>query len=281
MNLAVRGIAANLGSKAASTFQEDQHKDLKIDYALMNPPFNQKAWRKEGELESDPRWLGYKVPAVSNANYAWILNMVSKLNQNGVGALILANGALSEDSAGYDIRKQLIENDLVESIIILPRDMFYSTDISVTIWIFNRNKKARTVTKNGIAKNLRDRTNEILLVDYRQGHITVNEDKENEFSPEDRKIITDIYHNWQSEDYETLYKDVRELCKSVKKEDVAKMDYNLTPSKYIEFIDHDLEIDFEKEMGRIQTEMKDLMKEEKESQQSLIDAFKGIGYGIE
>lgn len=281
MNLAVRGIAANLGPKAASTFQEDQHKDLKIDYALMNPPFNQKAWRKSGELESDPRWIGYKTPAESNANYAWILNMVSKLNQNGVGALILANGALSEDGMGYEIRKQLIENDLVEAIIILPRDMFYATDISVTIWIFNKNKKARTVVKNGEERKLRDRSNEILFIDYRQGNTSVNEDKEKELSPEDRKNIYDIYHNWQSVDKDIIYKDTAELCYSAKKEEIAKMDYNLAPSKYIEFVDHDLEIDFEKEMKRIQLEMKNLMEEEKSSQKALIDAFGGIGYGIE
>ena len=116
MNLAIRGISANMGSKAASTFTEDQHPDLKADFALMNPPFNQKGWREEDELLDDPRWNGYAIPPVSNANYAWILNMVSKLSQNGVGCLLLANGSLNAGGTEYEIRKQLIENDLIEAM---------------------------------------------------------------------------------------------------------------------------------------------------------------------
>lgn len=137
MNLAIRGISANLGNKAADTFADDQHKDLKADYIMANPPFNLKDWRAENELTDDPRWTGYEVPPKSNANYAWILNMISKLSQNGVAGFILANGALSGGGEEYKIRKQIIENDLVEAIVILPRAMFYSTDISVTLWIFS------------------------------------------------------------------------------------------------------------------------------------------------
>lgn len=165
MNLAIRGISANIGSIADSTFTNDLHPDLKANYALMNPPFNQKDWRTENALLEDGRWNGYEVPPVSNANYAWILNMISKLSQNGVGALLLANGALGADGVEQKIRKQLIENDLVEAIIILPRNMFYSTEISVTVWIFNKNKTKRTITTNGNTRELRDRTNEIFLID--------------------------------------------------------------------------------------------------------------------
>ena len=121
MNLAIRGISANLGDKATSTFTNDLHKDLKADYALMNPPFNQRDWREENELTDDARWKGYDTPPTGNANYAWILNMISKLSQNGVGCLLLANGALSADGVEYNIRKQLIELNFCISKIELKR----------------------------------------------------------------------------------------------------------------------------------------------------------------
>src|SRR5690554_4800557 len=164
MNLAIRGIAANLGDKAADTFAQDQHKDLKADFIMANPPFNQKDWRGENELIDDPRWRGYDVPPKSNANYGWILNMVSKLSENGVAGFILANGALSGGGEEYKIRRKLIENNLVEAIIIIPRDTFYTTDISVTLWILNRNKKQRTTTINDKLKNYRDREKEVLFM---------------------------------------------------------------------------------------------------------------------
>ncbi len=130
---------------------------------MANPPFNLKKWRKEDELVDDPRWHGYNVPRVSNANYAWILHMISKLDvSHGIAGFLLANGALN-DSDEFEIRKKLIENDKVEAIIVLPRDMFYTTDISVTMWIVNMNKKAGTV--NG--RKLRDRVGEVLFVDLR------------------------------------------------------------------------------------------------------------------
>ena len=122
MNLAIRGISANLGEMAENTFMKDQHKDLKADYIMANPPFNQKAWRAADELLDDPRWDGYEVPPTSNANYAWILNIVSKMSANGVAGFLLANGALSGGGDEYKIRKKLIENDLVEAIVILPRN---------------------------------------------------------------------------------------------------------------------------------------------------------------
>ena len=116
MNLAIRGISANLGEMAANTFTNDQHKDLKADYIMANPPFNQKEWRADNELIDDPRWNGYEVPPISNANYGWILNIVSKLSQNGVAGFLLANGALSDDGTELKIREQLIRNNLVEAI---------------------------------------------------------------------------------------------------------------------------------------------------------------------
>ncbi|MDL2322852.1 type I restriction-modification system subunit M [Bacteroidales bacterium OttesenSCG-928-A17] len=279
MNLAIRGISANLGAKAANTFSDDQHKDLKADYIMANPPFNQKDWRAEGELIDDPRWRGYDVPPKSNANYGWILNMASKLSENGVAGFILANGALSGGGEEYKIRRKLIKNDLVEAIVVLPRDMFYTTDISVTLWILNKNKKERVVQIGDEERKYRNRKGEILFVDLRRWG-TEYEKKYIELMPDDISKIALNYHNWQQENYEDSYSNIPEYCHSVKFEDVKRNDFSLVPSKYIEFIDRDLELDFDKEMKRIQGEFKELLKDEKQSQEELIEAFKGLGYEL-
>lgn len=279
MNLAIRGINANLGDKAASTFTSDLHKDLKADFALMNPPFNQKGWRGENELTDDARWKGYDTPATSNANYAWILNMVNKLSQNGVGCLLLANGALSADGVEYNIRKQLIENDLVEAVIVLPNRMFYSTDISVTIWVFNKNKHSRIADKGGKEFKYRERTNEILLFDLRQkGH--PYEKKYVEFTPEDRREVVDVYHTWQSADNYENYRNIAGFCQSVRKNDVVEKDYSLVTSKYIEFDSAIEEIDYTEEMTRIQGELKELFLQEEQSRKELAKVLEELGYGI-
>jgi type I restriction enzyme M protein len=279
MNLAIRGISGNIGEKAADTFVEDQHKDLKADYIMANPPFNQKDWRGENELIDDPRWRGYDVPPKSNANYGWILNMVSKLSENGVAGFILANGALSGGGEEYKIRRKLIENNLVEAIVIIPRDTFYTTDISVTLWILNKNKKARTVEINGKQKNYRNRENEILFVDLRRWG-TEYEKMFIELTSEDIAKVAENYHNWQQTDNHKTYKDVPEYCYSANFDELKANDFSLVPSKYIEFIDRDSEIDFDTEMKRIQKDFKTLLKEEKESQDQLINAFKTLGYEL-
>ena len=294
MNLAIRGIAHNLGTTNASTFTNDQHKDKKVDYIMANPPFNLKAWRNEDELVKDSRWDGYceTAPRVSNANYAWILHMISKLDVNhGIAGFLLANGALG-DADDTEIRENIIKKDKVEAIIVLPRDMFYTTDISVTLWIVNMNKKAGTV--NG--RQVRDRQGEILFMDLRTWDENIDEIVIEKGSKKKKTVLTDtqianvkeVYNNWQSVDT-SLYQDVPEFCKSVKvfnkdaKDDEATVEskgYVLMPSKYIKFIDHDLDIDYKKEMSRIQGEMKEVLQQEKQSQQMLEDAFKGIGYDI-
>jgi type I restriction enzyme M protein len=279
MNLAIRGISGNLGEKAADTFADDQHKDLKADYIMANPPFNQKDWRGENELIDDPRWKGYDVPPKSNANYGWILNMVSKLSDNGVAGFILANGALSGGGEEYKIRRKLIENNLVEAIVIIPRDTFYTTDISVTLWILNKNKKARTVEINGKQKNYRDREKEILFMDLRRW----GQEFEKQFielTEADIAKVAENYHNWQQADYKKTYKNVPEYCYSASFEEIQANDFSLVPSKYIEFIDRDSEIDFDTEMKRIQKEFKNLLEEERKSQEQLINAFKTLGYEL-
>jgi type I restriction enzyme M protein len=279
MNLAIRGISGNLGEKAADTFADDQHKDLKADYIMANPPFNQKDWRAENELKDDPRWRGYEVPPKSNANYAWILNMVSKLSDNGVAGFILANGALSGGGEEYKIRRALIENNLVEAILVLPRNMFYTTDISVTLWILNKNKKERLVNIGDETHTNRNREKEVLFVDLRRWG-TEYEKMYLELSPvEIVKIVTN-FHNWRKIDYKDTYKNVPEYCYSASFEELKANNFSLVPSKYIEFIDHDSEIDFDTEMKRIQKDFKTLLKEEKQSQEQLINAFKTLGYEL-
>lgn len=279
MNLAIRGISANLGEMAANTFSNDQHKDLKADYIMANPPFNQKEWRAANELTDDPRWDGYEVPPTSNANYGWILHIVSKLSQNGVAGFLLANGALSDDGIELKIRQQLIENNLVEAIIILPRSLFYTTDISVTLWILNRNKKARVAEQNGRLKRYRNREKEILFMDLRQMG-SPYEKKYIELTDEDRAKVTAVYHNWQQEGYEETYENVPEFCYSAHKDEVEEKGFTLVPSRYIEFVNRDENIDFDAKMKLLQSELKELLIAEEKSKEDLLSVFKELGYEI-
>ena len=280
MNLAIRGISANLGEMAANTFTNDQHKDLKADFIMANPPFNQKQWRAENELVDDPRWNGYEVPPTSNANYGWILNIVSKLSQNGVAGFLLANGALSDDGTELKIRQQLIENHLVEAIIILPRNLFYTTDISVTLWVLNKNKKARVVEQNGKLKRYRNREDEILFMDLRQMG-SPYEKKYIELTEEDRAKVTSVYHNWQQEGYEETYENVPEFCYSASFDEVKEKGFTLVPSRYIEFVNRDENIDFDTKMKSLQGELKELLVQEEKSKSDLLAVFKELGYEIE
>jgi type I restriction enzyme M protein len=275
MNLAIRGISGNLGEKAADTFLDDQHKDLKADFIMANPPFNQKDWRGENELIDDPRWKGYDVPPKSNANYGWILNMVSKLSENGVAGFILANGALSGSGEEYKIRRKLIENKLVEAILILPQDMFYTTNISVTLWIINKNKKAQTKKVGDETRKFRNRENEILFMDLRQIGIPF-EKKYIQFSDDDILKITSTYHTWQTTEIEN----VAEFCYAATYEEVVKKDFSLVPSKYIEFVNRDENIEFENKMKKLQVEFSELLKAEDQSKKDLLTVFKELGYEI-
>jgi len=277
MNLAIRGINANLGEKAADTFANDQHKDLKADYIMANPPFNLKDWRGEHELLDDPRWMGYEVPPKSNANYGWILNMVSKLSENGTAGFLLANGALSGAGEEYKIRKKLIENNIVEAILILPRNMFYTTDISVTLWVLNKNKKKNFIQIVDTEKQYRNRENEILFMDLREIGIPF-EKKFTQFSDENIKQIAETFHSWQIEN--SNYKNIPEYCYSATKEEIAKKDFSLVPSKYIAFVNRDENIDFDDKMKALQTEFSDLLKAEEQSKNDLLNVFKKLGYEI-
>ena len=279
MNLALRGISHNLGSESDSTFTNDLHKGLYFDYIMANPPFNLKGWYNDN-LKNDPRWTDYATPPESNANYAWILHMLSHLKPlSGVAGFLLANGALGDTDA-LEIRKELIKNDKVEAIIILPRELFITTDISVTFWILNQNKKGGKYH----GRQLRNREYEILFMDLRQwteNPVKGEQKKKERLITEQIQRVADIYHQWQSEGTDGNNFAVPELYRSVGIDEIEQNGWTLVPSKYIEFIDHDLDIDYPKEMARIQQEMKELMQREKESQTMLEEAFKGIGYGIE
>ena len=279
MNLALRGISHNLGGEADSSFTHDLHKGLYFNYIMANPPFNLKGWYDEN-LKSDARWADYVTPPESNANYAWILHMLSHLKPlDGVAGFLLANGALG-DSDTVEIRKKLIQNDKVEAIIILPRELFITTDISVTLWILNQNKKGGDYH----GRKLRNREGEILFMDLRtwtENPVKGESHKKVRLTTEQIERAARIYHTWQEEGMDGANYAVPELYRSVGIAEIEKNGWSLVPSKYIEFIDHDLEIDFPAEMKRIQQEMRDVLAQEKESQKMLEEAFRGIGYGIE
>lgn len=279
MNLALRGISHNLGDEADSSFSHDLHKGLYFNYIMANPPFNLKGWYNEN-LKNDARWVDYTTPPDSNANYAWILHMLSHLKPlDGVAGFLLANGALG-DGDTVEIRKKLIKNDKVEAIIILPRELFITTDISVTLWILNQNKKGGAYH----GRKLRNREHEILFMDLRtwsENPVKNESKKKVRLATEQIERAASIYHAWQDEGTDGLHYEVPELYRSVGMAEIEKNGWSLIPSKYIEFIDHDLEIDYEKEMGRIQREMRDVLALERESQKMLVKAFKGIGYGLD
>lgn len=279
MNLALRGISHNLGEMSDSTFTHDLHNGLYFNYIMANPPFNLKGWYDDN-LESDGRWADYSAPPESNANYAWILHMLSHLKPlDGVAGFLLSNGALGDIDA-LNLRKMLILNDKIEAIIVLPRELFITTDISVTLWILNQNKKGG----NYHGRKLRNREREILFMDLRtwtENFVKGENKKKVLLNNEQIQRAAGIYHTWQSEGINGASFEEPELYRSVGIDEIEKQSWSLVPSKYIKFIDHDLDIDFNKEMQRIQTEMKAVLKQEKESQKMLENAFNRIGYGID
>ncbi|MBR0256762.1 MAG: N-6 DNA methylase [Synergistaceae bacterium] len=278
MNLALRGISHDLGEGADSSFTHDLHRGLYFDYIMANPPFNLKGWYNN-HIEHDSRWTDYGLPPESNANYAWILHILSHLKPLcGVAGFLLANGALGDNDTA-EIRRKLIDNDKVEAIIILPRELFITTDISVTLWILNNNKKGGLYH----GRNLRDRHNEILFMDLRTWteNAVKNEGKKKcRLSQEQITRAAEIYHVWQEDGTDGANYSLPELYRSVNVDEVAASGYSLVPSRYIEFTDRDMGIDFGAEMLRVQSEMRGIMLEERESREMLVGAFGGIGYGI-
>jgi type I restriction enzyme M protein len=313
MNLAIRGISGNLGEVPADTFFKDQHPDLKADYIMANPPFNLKAWRGADELTDDPRWSGYEVPPTGNANYGWILHMVSKLSENGVAGFVLANGAMSTSTKGEgDIRQKLIENDLVDCMIALPGQLFYTTQIPVCLWFLTKNKKALSLPspsgrgaggEGDIVRNFRDRTGETLFIDARN-HGTMVDRTHKELTESDLSEITDTYHRWRSDKYKPKkykpeaqasessqpeasasgtsdqYADRPGFCKSATIADIAANDFVLTPGRYVGATPlEDDGIPFETKMTELTTTLYQQMEDAEKLGNAIRKNLEALGYG--
>ena len=261
MNLAIRGIENNLGSKNADTFHEDLHKNLKADYILANPPFNQSDWGQP-LLVDDARWK-WGTPPQGNANYGWIEHMLDKLSQKGKAGVVLANGSLSSNTSGEgDIRRKILEDDLVDCIVALPDKLFYTTGIPVCIWFFNRDKKHKGQT---------------LFIDARKMGDMVNR-RLRELSDEDIKKIANTYIAWQNEDG---YEDVQGYCKVASIDEIKEHDYILTPGRYvgIEEVEDDDE-PFEEKMERLTNTLANQFKKSRELEEEIRKQLGGIGYEL-
>jgi len=295
MNLAIRGISANLGDVPADTFFKDQHPDLKADFIIANPPFNLKEWRGPDELTNDPRWAGYETPPTGNANYGWILHMISKLSDSGVAGFVLANGSMSTNTKGEgEIRKQIIENDLVDCMIALPGQLFYTTQIPVCLWFLTKNKKAQTFSDG--RKQHRNREGETLFIDARNMGSMISRIHK-ELTADDIADIANTYHAWRragaqvscspgmgendrGESTEQGYKDIPGFCRSATLDDIKANDYVLTPGRYVGAaeIEDDGEL-FEEKMQQLTQTLFQQMAEAQELDAVIKQNLKGLGYG--
>lgn len=223
MNLAIRGMEGNLGEMNADTFHNNQHKDLKADYILANPPFNISDWGGD-RLKEDQRWK-YGIPSEGNANYAWLQHMIHHLAPHGYAGIVLANGSLSSNQASEgEIRKKLIEADLVDCIVSLPGQLFYTTQIPASLWFLARTKK-----KNGF----RDRQKEILFIDCRKMGAMVSRVQRELTDEEIKNVIAKTYHAWRGEKDAGDYEDKAGFCKAVKIDEIEKNGWVLTPGRYV------------------------------------------------
>jgi type I restriction enzyme M protein len=222
MNLAIRGIEANLGPHNADTFRNDLHKDLKADFILANPPFNMSTWGGEG-LREDVRWK-FGAPPPRNANYAWIEHMIHHLAPNGVAGFVMANGSMSSQSSGEgEIRKAIVQADLVDCMIALPGQLFYGSMIPAALWFLARDKK------DG---KLRDRRGQALFIDARKmGHLV--DRRHRELSDEEIAKVAGTYHSWRGEKDVGEYVDVAGFCKSATLKEVESHGFVLTPGRYV------------------------------------------------
>lgn len=261
MNMAIRGIENNLGSKNADTFHEDLHPSLKADYILANPPFNQSDWGQP-LLVNDARWK-FGTPPSGNANYGWIEHMLDKLSQKGRAAVVLANGSLSSNTSNEgEIRKNILEADLVDAIVALPDKLFYTTGIPVCVWFFNRDKKNK---------------GETLFIDARKMGTMVSR-RLRELTDEDIKEVADVYHAYKENEG---YEDKQGFCKKVNLDEIRANDYILTPGRYvgIEEVEDDGE-PFEEKMDRLTTTLEKQFKKSIELQDEIRKQLGGIGYEL-
>jgi len=258
MNLAIRGIEADLGGYNADTFHKDLHPTLKADFILANPPFNLSDWN-DGSLNNDPRWK-YGLPPSGNANFAWLQHMIHHLSPNGKIGMVLANGSLSSQSGGEgDIRRKIIEDDLVEGIIAMPTQLFYTTQIPVSLWFINRKKKQKGKT---------------LFIDARKMGTMVNR-RLREMTTEDIAKIADTFKTFNDGTLE----DVKGFCSAVKTEEIAKQDFILTPGRYVGIEEQEDDGEpFEEKMTRLTGELSDMFKRSHELEDEIRKRLGAIGY---
>jgi type I restriction enzyme M protein len=222
MNMAVRGIDTDIRWNNEGSFHKDEFKDLKADYILANPPFNISDWGGD-RLREDVRWK-YGLPPAGNANYGWLQHIVHHLAPNGTAGVVLANGSMSSNQSGEgDIRQKFVEQDVVDCMVALPGQLFYSTQIPACLWFLARNKKP---------KDLRDRGGEILFIDARKMGVMVDRTRR-ELTEADIKKIGDVYHAWRGEKSAGTYADIPGFCKAAKLDEVKSHGYVLTPGRYV------------------------------------------------
>lgn len=269
MNLALRGIDGSLVRwNNEGSFLKDEHRDLKADFILANPPFNDKDWSGQ-LLRKDPRWQ-YGVPPPGNANYAWMQHMVYHLSPKGIMGLVLANGSLSSNTSGEgEIRKSIINADLVDCIVALPKNLFYNVTIPACLWFLSRKK-----TGNGDRK----RVGEILFIDATDvGHLIDRVHRM--FTDDDISKITNTYHEWRKENGN--YEDIKGFCKSATLEDVEKHKFVLTPGRYVGIPDEEDDgIPFDDKMRTLTVELAEQMAEEKRLDSEIKKQLKKVGFEI-
>jgi type I restriction enzyme M protein len=271
MNLAIRGIEADLGPQHADSFHNDLHKDLKADFILANPPFNMSDWGGE-RLRDDVRWK-YGVPPVGNANFAWVQHMIHHLSPTGIAGFVLANGSMSSNQSGEgEIRKNIIEADLVDCMIALPAQLFYGSQIPACLWFLARDKR------NG---KFRDRRRQTLFIDARRMGYLVDR-VHRELSDEEIARIAGTYHAWRGEAGAGEYKDIPGFCKSATTEEIAAHGYVLTPGRYVgaEEIEDDGE-PFEEKMARLTAKLEEQFQESARLEAAIRRNLQELGYGSE
>jgi type I restriction enzyme M protein len=266
MNLALRGIEANLGPHHADTFRNDLHKDLRADFILANPPFNMSDWGGEN-LKEDVRWK-YGVPPAGNANFAWVQHMVHHLAPNGIAGFVLANGSMSSTQSGEgEIRKNLVEADLVDCMIALPSQLFYGTQIPACLWFLTKNKK------NGRFSNREGKT---LFIDARKLGVLIDR-VHRELTSEEIARIAQTYHAWRGEKDAGKYADVPGFCKSAKLEEIRQHGFALTPGRYVgaEEIEDDGE-PFEQKVQRLTATLEEQFAEGARLEKLIRQNLKGL-----
>ncbi len=260
MNMAIRGIDANFGEYHADTFFKDLHPSLKADFIMANPPFNLKNWGRD-KLKDDPRWQ-YGTPPAGNANYAWIQHMIHHLAPNGKIGLVLANGALSAQTSGEGgIRRAIVEDDLVEGIVALPSQLFYSVTIPVTLWFISKNKNRKGKT---------------LFIDARDMGYMVDR-KHRDFKDEDIKKLADTFDEFRN----GILQDVKGYCAVIDLEIIEKHDFILTPGRYVGIaeVEDDGE-PFEEKMTRLTSELSEMFQESHKLEEEIRKNLGAIGYEI-